>query len=252
MQHALECFVRLVRALLGHSAIAESKLDWGDKVCVLGIDIEMSERGYKCRPSADKVVKWSACIGDALGSGKLLSGDASKLAGRLSWGCSHMFRRFGRAMLRPLFDQRTRRDGAVDCELRRGLVWWQAALKLCVVELRPWKQREGAPVHLFCDASGKPAHLGAVVFVDGWCMWTHFAPPESVLAHFVNRRDNQIMGLELLGVTLGLCTFEKWLRGRSVVVHCDNTGAEVWAKSRISSAVLDVIRCSGCSAERFH
>ena len=35
------------------------------------------------------------------------------------------------------------------------------------------------------------------------------------------------MGLELLAVSLGLCTFVGLLRGKKVVVHCDNTGAEV-------------------------
>ena len=33
-------------------------------------------------------------------AGVLLPGDASKLAGKLAWGCSHMFKRFARAMLR--------------------------------------------------------------------------------------------------------------------------------------------------------
>ena len=35
------------------------------------------------------------------------------------------------------------------------------------------------------------------------------------------------MGLELLAISLGLCTFGEWLKGRSVVIHSDNTGSEV-------------------------
>lgn len=35
------------------------------------------------------------------------------------------------------------------------------------------------------------------------------------------------MGLELVAVSLGLCTFIDMLRGKKVVVHCDNKGAEV-------------------------
>ena len=35
------------------------------------------------------------------------------------------------------------------------------------------------------------------------------------------------MGLELLSITLGLQTFKGMLKGRKVVIHSDNTGAEV-------------------------
>ena len=38
------------------------------------------------------------------------------------------------------------------------------------------------------------------------------------------------MGLELLGAALGLSSFRKQLLGRSVVLHCDNSGAEVSAR----------------------
>ena len=43
------------------------------------------------------------------------------------------------------------------------------------------------------------------------------------------------MGLELLAISLGLCTFEALLADRKVVVHCDNTGSE--AAVRRGSAV---------------
>ena len=35
------------------------------------------------------------------------------------------------------------------------------------------------------------------------------------------------MDLELLAITLGLCTFREQIAGRNVIVHCDNSGAEV-------------------------
>ena len=48
-----------------------------------------------------------------------------------------------------------------------------------------------------------------------------------MLGRFRSRRDNQIMGLELLAIALGMCTFEGLLHGKKVVVHSDNTGSEV-------------------------
>ena len=41
--------------------------------------------------------------------------------------------------------------------------------------------------------------------------------PEHVVARFHNRKNNQIMGLELLAVSLGLGTFESILAGKKVV-----------------------------------
>ena len=135
--------------------------------------------------------------------------------------------RLGRAMLRPIFDQKSRRNGQVGSELRRALEWWMEVLRLGLSERRNWGQSQARPVHLFCDASGSPAHLGAVLWVDGAWFWTHLAPEEATMEMFKRRKDQQIMGLELLAISLGLCTFQPHLSGRKVVVHCDNTGSEV-------------------------
>ena len=101
-------------------------------------------------------------------------------------------------------------------------------LKLELAELREWESREGAPLHLFVDARGHPPHLGAVLFHESGILWTHLEPEKEIMECFKSRRDNQIMGLELLAISLGLATFEKQLEGRKVVIHSDNTGSEAW------------------------
>lgn len=93
--------------------------------------------------------------------------------------------------------------------------------------MRLWEEPVVGAVHLFCDTSGQPAHLGAVLIVDKLFLWTHADPPQELLDKFRRRSDNQIMGLEPLAITLGFCSFRKYLSGRQVIVHCDNTGAEV-------------------------
>ena len=212
------------------------------------VDIKMSRRGYKCKPTKGKVTKWLKTIEGALVEKRLTPGDASKLAGRLSWGSSHLFRpagrrwilcscvlhlcmhavrKLGRAMLRPIYDQKTRRDGKASVELQRSLQWWREVLQRGLRERRAWKHDEKPPVNLFCDASGYPAYLGAVLFIDSECYYTDFAPTAELTAMFRCRKDNQIMGLELLSISLGLCTFENLIRGRKVIVHSDNTGSEV-------------------------
>ena len=92
MKHALECLARLVRILMGQTAIAERKMACGSRLDVLGVNIKMSRRGYKCKPCADKVHKWVRTMQVALDENRLSPGAASKLAGRLSWGVSHLFR----------------------------------------------------------------------------------------------------------------------------------------------------------------
>ena len=96
-----------------------------------------------------------------------------------------------------------------------------------IAELKPWKQVTSIPVHMFCDAAGRKPYLGVVVFIDGECLWTHMAPPQQVMCRFRARGDNQIMGLELLAISLGLSTFERRPRGRKVIIHSDNSGSEV-------------------------
>ena len=201
MEHGLQCFARLVRILLGPEAVAPAKLECGPQLCILGVLIRLSNKGYTCQPSADKVCRWLAIIDDVLEESKLPPSDAGKLAGKLAWGCSHMFRRFGRAMLRPIFDQNSRRDGRIDAQLGRALLWWRTVLESDLVEVKEWQPAQTSPVHLFCDASGKPPHLDAVLLADGKCLWTHSAPSPAVMSQFTQRMDNQIMGLELLAIS---------------------------------------------------
>jgi hypothetical protein len=123
--------------------------------------------------------------------------------------------------------QVNRRDGTIDSHLMRALQWWCAALKSDIAEEREWSAKPQPPVHVFCDASGSPPLLGVVLCCDAAWFWTHMAPDDAIMSHFVSRRDSQIMGLELLAVSLAMCTFESLLQGRQVVIHCDNRGAEV-------------------------
>ena len=105
MEHGMHCMARLVRALLGPDAVSASKLGFGMQLRVLGVDMTPSQWGVRCQPAPEKVAKCLYVIELALQENKLLPGSAMKLAGRLSWASLFMFRRLGRAMLRPIFRQ---------------------------------------------------------------------------------------------------------------------------------------------------
>jgi hypothetical protein len=134
VEHGLQCFVRLVRLLLGSDAVADDKTAFGSRLDILGVDLEMSLKGFKFRPAAEKCARWRATIVDALFLEQLLPGAASKLAGRLSWACSRLFHRFGRATLRAIFDQKSLRSGDMSPELRRCLQWWLRVLDMDLAE----------------------------------------------------------------------------------------------------------------------
>ena len=51
MEHALQCLARLIRLLLGPTAVADKKLACGTRLDVLGVDIKMSKKDFKCRPN---------------------------------------------------------------------------------------------------------------------------------------------------------------------------------------------------------
>ena len=93
VEHGLACFAELVRLLLGKSAVSDRKLGFGNPLCVLGLDTEISALGMTCVPSRDKVVKWLGVIAQAIHDAHLTPGAASKLAGGLSWAAQNMFHR---------------------------------------------------------------------------------------------------------------------------------------------------------------
>ena len=104
---------------------------------------------------------------------------------------------------------------------------WKAVLIAGISETKAWTVPQGGVAHLFCDAASTTAALGAALLIDDMCFFTHTVPAPGVVEMFRLRKDNQIMALELLAISLGLCTFQQQLRGRKVVIHCDNKGSEV-------------------------
>ena len=162
-EHALGCLVRLVRALLGPSALAEHKRECGNPLVILGLRIKLSPAGMRATPSDDKAKKWLCRIAEAIRADKLTAGvkgpalvprrrarrcagEASKLAGALSWGASHQFRRVGRAMVRPLFQHAHGYGKRLSGNVRDSLSWWHEVPSSRVVEQRKFKASAQAPV----------------------------------------------------------------------------------------------------------
>ena len=163
---------RLVRVCMGPTAIAERKLDFGKQLIVLGVGIDIKPSGFSCWPSDDKVTKWTRRIDLALTSGKLSPGEASKLSGALMWATQAIFKRLGRAMLRPIIRQIHNVKSSIGSELAIALKWWREVLNMGLREERPWHQVPQKTIHMYTDARSTPPRVAAVlirfpVFVCG-------------------------------------------------------------------------------------
>ena len=145
---AVQVFARLVRACLGDDALSEQKLECGNPLIVLGVEIELSGEGATFWPAQEKVNKWTAAIDTFLAHMRMSSGEASKLAGQLQWASQSAFRRLGRAMLRPIIDQIRAGSSEVQRELELALRWWREVLQLQLKEMRPWSGNNGRQVNI--------------------------------------------------------------------------------------------------------
>ena len=226
MEHAMGCLARLVRLLLGTSAIEDRKLAHGMSLIYLGVDIHISTAGFRLQPAQEKVEKCASMMKRALARNHLDAGCAEKLAGRLSWSSQLLFHRIGRAMLRPIFDQKFSKDGSITEALRAALLWWLFVLSLNLSEEHPWEVPRSSVARLFVDARGSPPRCAAVLIADGQCWYTDGKPSRVLLDRLSERSDNQIMALESLAIALGTSTFADEIRGKKVVVYNDNKAAE--------------------------
>ena len=195
MEHAMQCFARLVRALLGHSAISERKLEFGNSLVILGIKVEPCGAGVTFRLCPVKAAKWAKELREAIASGHLDAGFAQKLAGRLMWATQWLFNKVGRAMIKPIFAQQSSGTGTIGAGLLQALHWWLEVLEAGVCEMRSWSVPRDSICRLYVDAASTPACCAAVLFIDGRKLYTMIEPPEELVRQFKQRRDKQIMTL---------------------------------------------------------
>ena len=83
----MQCFARLVRALLGPDSVSEDKCEAGAELRVLGVDVQIDADGYTCRPAPEKKARWCAMLKQALAANKLPPGEAQKISGACAESC---------------------------------------------------------------------------------------------------------------------------------------------------------------------
>ena len=111
-------------------------------------------------------------------------------------------------------------------DLRVALTWWCWVLRNEVAEKRLWVERESRPLLLLVDARSTPARCAAVLVKGKKVMYTDGAPSDRIMQQFRQRRDGQIMTLEILAIAIGLSTFADEIKGERLFIFSDNVGAE--------------------------
>jgi hypothetical protein len=252
MEHSMHIFARLVRLLLGETAIAERKLVCGHELVVLGVkachtfvlasfnataaplaQVSPHKNGVSFAVCPEKAEKWLAEIKKAIEGKKLDSGCAQKLAGRLTWSTQFLFHKLGRAMIKPVYAQKAAATGSVGPRLLEALKWWSNVLQLDLSEDRPWHTAGEKVCRIFVDAASTPAYCAVVAFIDGKRFYTAMAPPEDLWRQLAARRDKQITSLEIIAILLAMDTFADLLTNRRVVLYSDNKGTQHFCAGRV-------------------
>ena len=220
---------RLVRVVLGSSAVANRKLETGNPLVLLGVLVETNLVGATYVPPPEKLSEWILLIKYYLQLGILGSGEASKLAGRLNWASQEIFDKLGRALLVPIYAHMRSRSSVIGWELKLALRWWLQTLERGMCQVRVWKEIHTEPLQLLCDArcvrlrSGlacllfclllrarsTPPRVAAVLAKNSDLWYTDCAPANAVLSQFRIRGDNQIASLEMLAIAYGECQLQR-------------------------------------------
>ena len=124
-----------------------------------------------------------------------------------------------------LFAQVSSVNGSVGPRLLTALAWWAEILQHDITECKAWVEPNKKSCHLFVDAASTPPRCAAVLIIDGGAWYTDVEPSEAVMKSFMQRRDKQIMTLEILAIMLSISTFAEKIQDRKVILYSDNTGA---------------------------
>ena len=221
---------RLVLALMGATAMAQRKMEFGPAVIILGIRVTPKRLCVKLELDEAKRKAYLELVCRALHNNCLTMGGASKLAGKLSFMSCWCFKRLGRAMLRPLFQHShvPSRNNKLRNNLELALAWWGQVLQTKIVEQVSFSGGDQW-YDLFCDARSSPPRLAAVlVDKQGCCSFTDWQPDASLLGIYAQESagDKNILILELLAIILSLSTFSHVLSTNNVKIWTDNVGGE--------------------------
>ena len=173
VEHTTKCVQTMIDTLMGTGTAAPDKLLWGNPLTILGIDVRYHKGCIRACVEEEKAHKWCREISEAVKTKKMSKKEAERNAGRLAFATQWTFRRMGRAMIRPFYQQAMRPlpGGAASKRLISASRWWIRALgERITQEIKLW--REPNTIDIFTDAASDPPTLAAVIFTGGKVKYT--------------------------------------------------------------------------------
>ena len=173
VENAKECFRTLVDTLFGDGSISVNKLLSGNPLVILGLQVAITPQSMTVSVDRNKADKWIVDLREALESGKLHPSMAGKLAGRLCFATCGIFRKVGRAMIRPFYARQHAPATHVKMtpHLKRAAAWWIHVLQENVCEQIDFKE-DRPTLDLLTDAASSPACVAAVLISEKYIKYT--------------------------------------------------------------------------------
>ena len=129
--------------------------------------------------------------------------------------------------MRPIYAQQAAPlpAGRASNRLVAALLWWIEFLrnpnqKTVEYDFKP------ESIHVSTDASSTPPRLAALTKDAEGMRYTDVAPSSALLDALCQRKDEQIMALEMLAVLLAQNTFREGMRSKRVHIWVDNSSGE--------------------------
>lgn len=218
----------VLAGLLGFPTDPEKDSDNAESMVVLGSLCRVDFRGRSLRTHVEpsKAAKYAQLLQTVLDTNLLEPGQASKMAGRLSFAVTVSGNRVGRAYIKPFYAQAHAPlpGHVVSPWLRRSAEWFIRYLKQPPVSVRRGCGNDRPCVVSWSDAAGESTWVAAVICVTGTFFWTRLQTPPEILKLLLDRGDHQIGFQELLGIILVWGTFEHLLQGALWLAFVDNDG----------------------------
>ena len=180
-------------------------------------------------------------VGRAIATSSITRQECESLAGKLSFLLQWSAGRFGRAVLRPLYDHITSRTASMwNKALHYAFLFIAAIIMKLPRSVFKFKTKPRPTVKIWTDAcweptDPEPAGIGIVVYFPAYtdnnnkhhkAYYAHAygVADEAVILKFKSRKQ-YIGQLELYAALIAYTTFKKELHGRKVVHWIDNTSA---------------------------
>ena len=212
-EHTTVCIKTIIDTIMGTGTAAEDKLLWGNPLTILGIDVKYHRGCIRACVEKEKANKWWAELSEAVKTKKMSKREAERSAGRLAFATQWTFRRMGRAMIRPFYQQAKRPlPGSVASNrLISASKWWMRVLEERITqEVKLWC--EPNTIDIFTDAASDPPTLAAVIFIGEEVKYTVWETDDQFKYAYLHKRP--LSAHDLYAYTIHL-SGTNWKTGRT-------------------------------------